>query len=284
MSKPWIKTRVDVTYDMNDVFSILKSSENAKEYEIRKVAISVVDTFLYSGRFNSVLGQDGFGIFKDRLKEVLKKVNDNDFGANYVNLDKMYEALLASGVYYLDEYLPKDINFLKTDQRWLTAYRYVARNFPDISYQDFREVVKRFQETSGHSIYIAKDDSETLRQVATVAGLFNEVIDLKAALLQLSQKQLRSIGEQLGVPGARSNEETASRIVEATGDKALALIPEGFRSRKSLLIKDTELATGPDIINLDSYLRAIAKVVRQDLVSFIDQRRNWSLLSPGEAA
>lgn len=274
---PWTKKTIAVEFTLDSARALLKDSE--KFTEPRKVQASVIDSFLYCGRFNSVLGLDGFSTFKESLKDVLRKVNDDDFGANYINLDRMFEVLLASGVYYLEEHLPPELEFLKADSRWLTAYRYIARNFPDISYRDFREVVKRFQETDGYSVYFRKDDPESLRGIAKHVDLFAEVADVKAVLLQLNQSQLREICKASDVKASRSSEETVARLVEALGGDALRHIPEELKTRRSLVIKDLELASGDDIIHLDSYLRAVAKVVRQDLVEFIDRRRHWNLIA-----
>lgn len=279
MIKPWTKKSLEVSFSLDSVLELVR--ESPKFIEPCKVSPALIDTFLYSGRFNSVLGLDGFATFKDRLKDVLRKVNDDEFGANYINLDKMFEALLASGVYYVEEHLPGELSFLKTDQRWLTAYRYIAKNFPDISYEDFREIVRRFQETSGYSVYFLGEDPKSLLDIAKHKELFTEVVDIKSVLLQLNQKQLREICTSVGAKASRSSEETAARIVAACGDDALKHIPEEYRTRRSVVIKDTELATGDDIIHLDSYLRSVAKVVREDLVEFIDRRRHWVLIDGG---
>lgn len=272
------RSALQVTYDLNDVLDILRAAQNKKLYEPRRLRASVIDHFLYSGRFNSVLGLDGFKIFKSKLKDIIGRVNDDDFGPNLVNLDKMFEALLDSGLYYVDEHLPDGLAFFKTDDRWLTAYRYIAKNFPDISYSDFRVIVNRFKDTMGHSIYVEPTDSALFKAMAENSALFQAVVDVKAALMQMSHKQLRDVCEKEGIGSARSIGETANRIIDKCGERALAYIPEQFRARKSQIIKDQELATGNDIIRLDRYLREISKVVRQDLIQFVNQRRKspWS--------
>jgi len=268
------KSLISVSYDLTDVMRILEQSGNKRLLNTKKVKPTFIDTFLYSGRFNSVLGLDGFQSFKDQLREVIKSVNSDDFKANYINLDKMYETLLASGVYYEEKFLPQELQTLKSDQRWLTAYRYIAKNFPEIDYKDFRELVKRFQDSNGHSFYILPEDSKGLLGVVKHANLFTEVIDAKAALLQLSQKDLKVICETTGAKAARSIEDTVDRIIETIGEKSLEYIPDEARNRKTLFINDEELATGNDIIHLDGYLRIIAKVVREDLVEFINRQRH----------
>lgn len=272
------RSTIQVTYNLDDVLEILRRGQNKKLYEPRRIKVSVIDHFLYSGRFNSVLGLDGFKIFKAKLKEVIARVNDDDFGPTLINLDKMFEALLDSGLYYVEKHLPEELDFLKTDERWLTAYRYIAKNFPDISYTDFRVIVSRFKETRGHSIYVESTDSDLLRAMAKDSKLFQVVVDVKAALIQMSLRQLRDICAKEGIGSARSLEETADRLVVKCGDRGLAYIPEEFRNRRSLIIRDEELATGDDIIHLDTYLRAISKVVREDLIAFVNSRRQnqWS--------
>lgn len=158
-------SNLEVRYDLGAVREILTRTNNRKTYEIRNVSTNVIDHFLYSGRFNSVLGPEGFSIFKEKMKDVIKRVNDEDFGLNYINLDEMFEALLDSGVYYVEEYIPSDLEILKTDQRWLTTYRYIASNFPGISIADFRVIRNRFEETKGYSFYIESDDSAFLQNL-----------------------------------------------------------------------------------------------------------------------
>lgn len=265
---------LQVTYDLNDVLAILRTAGNKKLFEPRRIKPSVIDHFLFSGRFNSVLGPDGFRIFKAKLKEVIVRVNEGDFGPNIINLDKLFEVLLESGVYYVEKHLPDELAFLKKDERWLTAYRYIAKNFPDITYSDFRVIVKRFKDARGYSFYVEPTDSDLLKAMTGSSDLFQVVVEVKAALMQLSMKQLRGICDLEGIDSARSREETADRIVEKCGDRALEHVPEGLKGRKSLIIKDDELAKGEDIVHLDSYLRTISKVVREDLIRFVAERRS----------
>ncbi|MGH9428024.1 MAG: hypothetical protein ACRD2L_17200, partial [Terriglobia bacterium] len=124
-------------------------------------------------------------------------------------------------------------------------------------------------------------DSDFLRGLAENSKLFRVVVDAKAALMQMDLKQLRSICEGIGIGSARSIEGTADRIVEECGQRALEHVPEQFKARRSLIIKDQELATGEDIIRLGAYLREISKVVRQDLVQFVNERRKNSWLDLG---
>jgi hypothetical protein len=263
-----------VSCDLKDVLEILQEGDNKKLNDARKVKPPFLDIFLYSGRFNSVLGLDGFQLFKSELRDVVKKVNDNDFNANYIKLDRMFEVLISSGVYYEESFMPEELDFLKVDKRWLTAYRYIAKNFPQIQYKDFRSIVKRFQDSDGHSFFLADDDSQELVKAVNNEDLFKHQMDAMAALLQLSQKELKAICEKLEVAAARSIEDTAKRIVEAVGDKSLELIPSSYKGNRTIFIKDIELATGQDIIQLDTYLRQISKVVRDDLIAFIDRQRN----------
>ena len=236
-----------------------------------------MDHFLLSGHFNSVLGLEGFRIFKDKLKDVISKVNDNDFGSNYINLDVMFETLLDSGVYYLNDFLPEEVTYLKSDERWLTAYRYIAASFPEIPYKDFRKIVTRFEESRGYAFYIEQNDSEFLKKSASNSKLFKEVVDVKAALLQLRQSELRPICEIFGIQSARSLADTADRIIEAGGEKVIQYLPKKTLERKSLIIRDEELASGDDVIRLDKYLRVLAKLVRNDFVEFVNARRTFSI-------
>lgn len=264
---------LQVEYKLDDAIAILRAGFNTKFQETRRLRPSVLDQFLFSGRFNSVLGLDGFKGFKQQLRTVIDEVNSDDFGPKLLTLDKMADALLGSGVYYVEEYLPEELAYLKHDQRWLTAYRYIARNFPAISHADFRTLVNRFKDSRGHSVHVDPDDSELLRSMVGMTELFQETIDAKAALMGMGQAALRAICEKAGAHPGRSLEETSDRIVAAAGDRVADLIPEKYKTRRILVIKDRELATGADVIQLDEYLRAISKVVREDLIKFVDHRR-----------
>jgi hypothetical protein len=90
---PNIIHSLSCAYTLGDAIAILERAENRKLFELRRIPSSVVDHFLLSGRFNSVLGLDGFRIFKEKLKDVIGKVNENDFGSNYINLDIMFEMI-----------------------------------------------------------------------------------------------------------------------------------------------------------------------------------------------
>lgn len=270
--------RTEVNYDLEDVLAILRAGQNRKLAEPRQIRASVIDHFLFSERFNSVLGLDGFQIFKFKLKEIIARVNEDDFGPNLINLDKLFEALLDSGLYYNEDHLPEELAELAQDARWLTAYRYIAKNFPEITYQDFRVIVNRLKDARGHSFYVQPSDTKELVEMAQRSELFEVVADVKASLLQMNMRQLRDICEREGIASARGLAETADRIIVKCGDRAGDDIPEEYRGRRSLIIKDQELATGDDIIRLDAYLRAIARVVREDLVRFVSRCRHsrWS--------
>jgi hypothetical protein len=271
-------------FDLSDVIQILQDGENRKLFEARRLKISSLDYFLFSGRFNSVLGFDGFVAFKAQLKTLFERVNEANSPPQLINLDEMFEVLLASGLYYEDEHLPTELLFLQTDDRWLTAYRYIARNFPNIGYREFRTIVSRLKDARGHSFYVEPSDSAGLRDLVAPSRLFQIVVDAKAALMHLSLRQLRDICTRAGVAPARGREATVTRIISACGDDALPYVPNSHEARRSLIMRDIELATGADLIQLDAYLRHIAKVVRDDLITFVSKRRTPLPLSGKENA
>jgi hypothetical protein len=264
---------VHINFSLDDAIAILRDGDNRKLYEARRVKASNLDYFLLSGRFNSVLGLAGFNEFKARLKILIERVNAANATPQLINLDEMFEVLLSSGLYYVDEHLPAELSFLTTDDRWLTAYRYIACNFPDIGYRDFRTIVSRLKDANGHAFYVERDDSAKLRGLLTPSRLFQMVVDAKAALMQLSLRELRDICARTEIAPARSRDATVSRIVEKCGDQALAYVQLSHGTRSSLIMRDVELATGADLIQLDRYLREIAKVVREDLIAFVGKRR-----------
>ncbi|GEM_PF-3728638 len=270
---PNLLTTVNIPFEIDSALNILKKHYNNKIYSTRKIPLSAVDGFLFSGRFNSVLGPEGFTIFKKKLKEIIAKINDNDFSSNIINLDKMFEALLDSGLYYCDDFLPNDFKFSQSDPRWLTAYRYIAKNFPEINYSDFRTIVKRFQDTRGYSFYIEKNDSIFLKEIPKKENLFMEISDKKADLLQLNQSELKEICVKLNILPARSLKDTVDRIIDLNPRELSDIIPSKTKTRINLIIQDQELATGDDLVNLDKYLRELAKIIRNDFADYIETKR-----------
>ena len=271
-------SRKAVPFEVKTALNILYRRDNRKLQNTRNIPIKIIDDFLFSGKFNSVLGPEGFNHFKTCLKDITKDINSNNFSANIINLDKMFETLLDSGLYYNEEFLPPDFKNANEDVRWLTAYRYIAKNFPEINYKDFRTIIKRFQETRGYSFYIEQNDSKYLLNILNKKELFIEIVDLKAELLQLNQTELKSICNYLQVQPARSLNDTADRIVELDENLVRKYLPQKTKTRTNLVIKDDELATGNDLINLDKYLRELAKIIRSDFADFILSKRYISFL------
>ena len=272
-----IQKDINSEYSIQTALGILHKYGNRKINSTRKISVRVVDDFLLSGKFNSALGLDGFTNYKKCLKDIVSKINDNNFSANIINLDIMFEALLDSGLYFNDEYVPESLKENYGDVRWLTAYRYIAKNFPDMNYKDYRTIVKRFEETRGYSFYIDETDTKYLKKVAEKKGLFEEVVDGKAELMQLNSKELREICSQLEIQASRSQLETANRIIESKKEYA-QLLPQKNKSRKNLRIVDQELAEGNDLINIDKYLRAMAKEIRADFSNYILDKRFIKIL------
>ena len=69
-------------YDLKDVVGLLTGAGSTKLHSARNVNSTFLDTFLFSGKFNTVLGPDGFQSFKNKLRSAIQKVNSDDFGAN----------------------------------------------------------------------------------------------------------------------------------------------------------------------------------------------------------
>jgi hypothetical protein len=51
------KKQLNIEYALDDALDILRQGQNRLLLEPRKVRPAFLDTFLFSGRFNSVLGQ-----------------------------------------------------------------------------------------------------------------------------------------------------------------------------------------------------------------------------------
>ncbi|MCW7471795.1 hypothetical protein [Leptospira kanakyensis] len=266
-----IETKLSLERELN----LLLNADRIKYSQPRKLnASKILDLFLLSGKYNSVLGYEGYQIFKNQIKELIKNINENNFKSNLINLTDLYEIILDSGIYYNYDFIPIDFKEMKNDERWLTAYRYIAYNFPKISYGDFRKIVIRFEETKGHSFYIEPNDSTFLKSTITKSKLFKEVFDTKAKLLKFSQKDLKNICSTYNIQSARSNSETIDRLLELIPeDEIHKLLPKDKSGDQNYKIIDLELASGDDIIKLDYYIRQITKAIRDDLFTFIEERR-----------
>ncbi|MGL1894610.1 MAG: hypothetical protein OCD02_23515 [Spirochaetaceae bacterium] len=258
-------------FDLNLPLNVLQRC-NFDFFKPKNVKIGVLNNLLYSGKYNSVLGFDGIKNILVYFKSLLKSYQSDQYVQGSDNLTKVYQALLSSGIYIVDEYLNNEIKNKFDDSRWLTAYRYVSKNFPNIDYTSFRTIVERFKETRGYSFYIYEDDTENLKTVLKNKILFDEVVDIKAELLQLNMSELRSLCTKYSVKAARTLLETAERLANEIGEDIRKDLPDRVSSRGNLVIKDSELATGNDIISLDKYLRELAKIIRNEFYSIIDFR------------
>ena len=269
------KTEITVSYDLKTAKKMVKKFKSKKLQDTRSLKAAEVDEFLYSGKYNSVIGTDGFSKFKNKMKSVVSDANKGDgFGSS----NQVLEALLSSGVYYEDAFIPDDMKSSLDDQRWLTAYRYIAKNFPEISVSDFNTIVARFRDSRGFSFYVEPSDSKALKEVGTHSELFDEVIDPKLALMHINMNIMRDICKEHGIQPGRSRDETSNRILEALGEKVMDYVPKEFKKRRTLRIRDEELASGDDFIHISEYIQAMSKSLHSDFREFYDIRTQWRLM------
>jgi hypothetical protein len=139
-----------VSYVLDDVLEILRAGRNKKLFASRPVRAASLDEFLCSGRFNSVLGLDGFRIFKNELEAAVERLDDTPLAPTHV-----LEVLLHSGVHYADEHRPSRIPALAADPRRPAAYRHLAKSFARLSWADFTALVARVKGSRGRSAHVA---------------------------------------------------------------------------------------------------------------------------------
>ena len=170
---------LQISYGLDDVVAILRAGRNRKLVERRRVTAAALDDFLFSGRFNSVLGLEGFRIFKTKIRRLAAHLNDADFGSHLLRGDEAIEALLASGVHYT---VQARAPLAPTDRR-LVAFRWVARRFAELSAADFALLVARFVEARCRFTHIGVNDSAALRDLASDANVFQPATDAREILL-----------------------------------------------------------------------------------------------------
>jgi hypothetical protein len=268
-----------VSYVLDDVIEILKAGRSDKLFASRPIRAEIIDDFLFSGRFNSVLGLDGFRIFKAELSDAVSRLDDEP-----IALARMLETLLHSGVHYVAEHRPSGLPALEANARRPPAFRRVARGCAHLAWADFAVLAERFKQTRGRCAHVEPGDSAALRALQVESDLFDAIGSAKAALLQMGHRELRAICRTRGIAAARSIEATADRLVSHCDGDLAEHLPAGTNGGYSLVARDPELATGDDIVRLDAYLRAVATRLGDDLVDFVTARRHAPWLRRPDAS
>lgn len=264
---------IEYEFDSNltNVISLIKNSEY-QEF-IKKIKLSDVDQFLYNGKYNSVLGPDGFIYFKNELKTIIDGVNKQTNKDNFINLDDFFEVLLRSGLYYEYDHTPSELKSLDTIDGWLTAYRFISKNFKTITYKEFRSIVKDIQKSDGNTIEFAeKDKSSELYKKVSDSGLFNTGVNISSILSKYEMTKLRDLCEKFDVVPKRSKLEIVSELIK--NDELVSYL-ESLTSGNDLYftINDIDLVTGVNIIHLDKYLREMSKLIRNELFDFVSDKQ-----------
>lgn len=252
--------------------------DSSKFEDDKKIKLLDIDDFLLSGRFNSVLGPDGIKYFKNEIKQIIDKVNKNDSETNLINLDKFFEILLRSGIYYEDKYVPSSMEYLGEDYGWLTAYRFIAKNFRDITYKEFRLIVKDIQKSDGNTIeFDEKDRGTSILKKIKESGLFTSEVSVESYLSRVGMAELRSICKELNISSKRSKEETIEEITKGVDRNTLEIKFKLEESDLMYSIRDLDLVAGSDIVHLDKYLRDISRHIRNDLFEFVEEKQSYKL-------
>ncbi|MES2528689.1 MAG: hypothetical protein V4598_16515 [Bdellovibrionota bacterium] len=274
------KSAYEMKPDLRSIFEILKGDGFEPELENKRIKLSDVDHFLYSGKFNSVLGLNGFKTFKEQIKAILDDINRGTSRDNLVNLDALFDLLLHSGIYFETKHLPEYMADVEGEEGWLTAYRFVAKNFPDLTYKEFRTIVKDISKSKGDAIEFEEEEKETnLYKKIASSKLFVADSSPISILQTLVMSDIRAICTELEVQGARSKEQTIEKLLTAPGIEEHLLKKYSHKQNGLVfMIKDKDLVTGADIVSLDKYLRHLAKAVREELFSFVESKMNFKLV------
>lgn len=253
-----------------------------KSYIPSKTTVSPtdIDMFLYSGKYNSVLGPEGFKYFKNNLKNLASEANKGTSKENLINLDEFFEVLIHAGIYYEFDQLPDDLKNSSDDLGWLTAYRFISNNFPSMTYMEFRQVVKNLSKSKGKVLEFSPEEKNNkLYKKIISSEVFKESLSLIHILSTLSMDKLRDLCSTLNIQSRRSKEETINEII-ATDNVETAIKDIKHVTNNGLIfsLKDTDLVNGNDIIKLDKYLRDISKHIRQELINFIENKQSNTFL------
>lgn len=272
---------LEVDYSLDREIRIVSSLKGGEYFKInRKVKVADVDELLLSGRFNSVMGPDGFKFFKSEIKKIVESVNKKSNKDNFINLDNLFEILLHSGLHYELNHLPKGLDHLDDDTGWLTAYRFISRNFKGITYKDFRTLVKAIKKTDGHTLeFDTSEQSSDLYKKISGSELFEGSVSAQSILATRNMRVLRDICNEFNVASKRSKEETISELLSKK--EVVEKIEEQFQEKATGLvftIKDYDLVKGEDIVMLDKYLRDVAKIFRSELFEFVNSKQSYKLV------
>lgn len=274
------KTSIDINTDLKYEIQLVNTLNDGEYFaDDKKIKVADIDQFLLSGRFNSVLGPEGFKLFKDEIKKIIESVNKKTNKDNFINLDKLFEILLHSGLYYEYQYLPENMQYLDDDQGWLTAYRFISKNFKGIKYEELRSIVKDLNKTDGNTLeFDSSDIKSKLYQKVTTSGLFEESSSAESILASLSLTDIRSICKENNISSKRSKEETIAEVLK--NEIVCRNIENDFNNKNALIftLKDYDLVSGKSIIHLDKYLRDVAKNIRSELFDFVELKQSYKLV------
>lgn len=261
--------------------SLIKKSDNSKLLsQNKKINTSDIDDLLLSGKFNSVLGPDGFKLFKKELKGIMNDVNKGKNKDNFINLNDLFEVLLHSGIYCEDTFLPDDMKTAMQDLNWLTAYRFINKNLHGITYDEFRLIVKNLNKTNGSTINFEESEKKSsLYKKICETNVFSAEVNAREILSTLSMSDLRELCKEFQVASKRSKEETIESLLD---NDFIVLQIESQNNGKSdplvFSINDKDLVSGKDIILLDNYLRDVAKHIRNEIFQFTAEKQQFKLV------
>jgi hypothetical protein len=157
-SKPSIK---DIKYNINNEIKFLKNEKEA--FARKRIRPYLLDLFLYSGDFNSVLGSEGINDFKVELLEHISQSTDT----NAVELDKEYlrDLIYRTGLYVEYESAPRELvdrydNFDHRAYQRAHLLNSDFKSFDDITAKKINSIISKY--------FLSATDDEISSMIATI--------------------------------------------------------------------------------------------------------------------
>jgi hypothetical protein len=265
-----------IEYRLDYSLSLVSTSEkHSAVVDDKNIRVGDIDQFIFSGKLNSVLGPSGFKIFKDKLKDILNEINKGMNKENFINLDDLVEVLLKSGVYYNFTSVPEGLEYKNEELGWLTAYRFLAKNFKTIDYKFLRTLSEAIKRGNLVAIEFSKEESKTaVFELIKTNKSFIACSDAKDVLPCLSMSELKDIAEKSGAEKKRSRDEQVIELLKIQDiQKYVNNLGKDENATLIYNFKNKDLIKLQDIIYLDKYLREISKCIRNDLFDFVETKK-----------
>ena len=159
---------VQINYEINNEIKFVQNKlkeQFTKKFSERSISL---DDLVWSGVYNSVIGDTGLGILKRELTQL-----DFDINSKITIEDSVYwEIIHSTGVYNSN-----DINLHSANFRWLTAYRLITA-------LPFEETIKFLENTNAQNELIFRAMDSSVIQIEDLIRLRAYLSEFKKSLEQ----------------------------------------------------------------------------------------------------